>query len=172
MDKSRPAGQVLVRNIETNEILEPKMERMYHRMSGAVADSMVLYHTVYSIPMIVTEITLYHTMKRIDFSYRLVLDRIPLREAFVVFPFQMESPRFTFQGIGTPVRVFEDIVEGGNKRLCLSVDYGRSAYHGIRRDSSDGGIPGAPAFKPGRVPGAVRERKRYEKRQHGIDDFI
>lgn len=114
MDKSRPAGQVLVRNIETNEIFEPKMERMYHRMSGAVADSMVLYHTVYSIPMIVTEITLYHTMKRIDFSYRLVLDRIPLREAFVVFPFQMEEPRFTFQGIGTPVRVLEDIVEGGN----------------------------------------------------------
>ena len=111
---NQPVGQILVRDIETNRIFQTKPERMYHRMEGAVADSMVLYSTVYSIPLAVTEIILYHTMKRIDFSYRLVLDRTPLREAFVVFPFEMENPIFTYQGIGTPVRAFEDIIEGAN----------------------------------------------------------
>lgn len=111
---NQPVGQILVRDIETNQTFRPKTEHMYHRMAGAVADSMVIYATVYSIPLAVTEIILYHTMKRIDFSYRLVLDRTPLREAFVIFPFQMENPSFTFQGIGTPVRAFEDIIEGAN----------------------------------------------------------
>ncbi len=108
------AGQIVVRDIETGHMYQPRMERMYHRMSGPVADSMVIYASVYSVPLFVMEVTLYHTMKRIDFSYRLVLDKVPLREAFVVFPFCMKEPQFTFQGIGTPVRAFEDIIEGAN----------------------------------------------------------
>ena len=42
------------------------------------------------------------------------MDRIPLREVFINFPFCVQDPTFTFQGIGTPVKAFDDIVVGAN----------------------------------------------------------
>lgn len=113
-DPEFAVGAVLVRNIETDELVEAKTQKMYHRMAGPVADSMVSYQTVYSLPLIVMEVVLYHQTKRIDFSYRFVMDRIPLREVFINFPFCVQDPTFTFQGIGTPVKAFDDIVVGAN----------------------------------------------------------
>ncbi len=113
-DPGFSVGTVLVRNIETDELTEAKTQKMYHRMAGPVADSVVSYQTAYSLPLIVMEVVLYHQTKRIDFSYRLVMDRIPLREAFINFPFRLKAPTFSFQGIGAPVKAFDDIVVGAN----------------------------------------------------------
>lgn len=114
IDTDHPFGGLLVKEIESDTLYTPTLHRMRHRLSGAVADSMVLYGSVYSVPSFVTEITLYHTTKRIDVSHRILLDRTPLREVFTVFPFAMNTPRFSYQGIGTPIRAFDDIVEGSN----------------------------------------------------------
>ncbi|MBE6571678.1 MAG: hypothetical protein E7656_05490 [Ruminococcaceae bacterium] len=85
-----------------------------HRMSGPLADSIVLYSECFGMPSIVTEIILYHKVKRIDFCYRITMEAIPLREAFVLFPFGNSDPVFSFQGIGAPVMAFDDIIAGGN----------------------------------------------------------
>ena len=113
-DEAYPFGGIVVRDIEANKMHMPRVDKLYHRMSGEVADSIVLCTSVYSIPLIVTEITLYHTTKRIDFAYRLVLDQTPLREAFALFPFLVDNPHFTYQGIGMPLKAFDDMVEGSN----------------------------------------------------------
>jgi hypothetical protein len=75
---------------------------------------MVIESSAPALPAIVTEITLYHAVKRIDLSYRLVLDRTPLREVLVCFPFGAEEPRFSYGSLGTTLRAFEDVVAGAN----------------------------------------------------------
>lgn len=83
-------------------------------MSGGVADSIIIHSFCYGMPVIVTEIILYHTTKRIDFNYKITVDTVPMREAYIVFPFENENPKYRFQGLGVPVDAFDDIVPGAN----------------------------------------------------------
>ena len=50
-------------------------------------------------PRLVQEITLYHTLKRVDVSLRLLRDATPHLELYCAFPFQVEPPRFRYSSL-------------------------------------------------------------------------
>lgn len=107
-------GEVVSRDIEKNVMYRQKTYSVNKRMTGPVADSIVVRSACYSMPSVVNEIILYHNVKRIDFNYRIVIDTVPMREAYIVFPAKIKQPQFSFQGIGSPVKAFDDIVCGAN----------------------------------------------------------
>ena len=114
VDEGCVFGEILAYNIEADKLCKPTVQSIEHRLCGAVADSVVIKSSVFSVPSVITEVTLYHMTKRIDISYRIVLDRTPLREVLVSFPFCVDQPEFSFQGLGSTVRAFYDIVPGAN----------------------------------------------------------
>jgi hypothetical protein len=93
------------------------------RCCGPVADSLVITADTYAVPSIVMELTLYHTVKRIDLSYRLTWDRTPLREVYIALPFSAAAPRFAYRSNGSLIHAFDDIVNGGNTNQCAVDEY-------------------------------------------------
>lgn len=113
-DGEMPFGAVAAYDIGGDTLHMQHAFSMERRKSGPVADSVVIRSSVYSAPLIVSEITLYHELARIDFSCRITLDRTPLRELYICFPFAAENPEFSYQGTGAPIRAFDDILPGAN----------------------------------------------------------
>ncbi|MGI6744551.1 MAG: glycosyl hydrolase-related protein [Eubacteriales bacterium] len=118
-----PFGTVISHDIQTGRIYAPTGKYLQHRKHGLVADSILICSETYSAPQIITEITLYHKIKRIDFAYRIMLNRTPLRELFIHFPFKVNSPSFSYQGSGARISAFDDIVPGANTNQYTVGDY-------------------------------------------------
>ena len=143
---------------------------MYHRKTGPVADSMVICSRVYAAPAITAEITLYHTLKRIDIAYRITLDSTPQKEIFIEFPFCAEHPDFLYQNGGLRINAFSDIVPGGNTNHHAVSDYCliQSPHAGIVLAASE-----ARLFEFGGMhPTAVSQAHHQISPQGFTDSFI
>lgn len=122
-DGSLPVGSVLFRDIRANAVHTWKTNRTYRRKSGPVADSIVIEATCDGAPQITAEITLYHTVKRIDFAYRMLIDRTPVREMYIEFPFSVNAPKFSYGGTDCEVNAFDDIITGSNTNQYAANGY-------------------------------------------------
>lgn len=122
-DRSLPVGAIIFRDVRNNSCSMQEVRSVKRRKSGAVADSLVLHAVCQGAPQITAEITLYNQMKRIDFAYRMILDRTPLREMFISFPFAAENASFVFGGTDCEVRAFDDIVAGANTNQYAACRY-------------------------------------------------
>ncbi len=130
-DGSMPVGSVIFRDVRDDSLSVQHTNSVYRRKSGPIADSIVIEAACKGAPQITAEITLYHTLKRIDFAYRLILDRTPLREMFINFPFAADSPEFVFGGTDCEVKAFDDIVKGANTN-----QYAANRYAAVKSEDT------------------------------------
>jgi hypothetical protein len=127
VDHEAPHGfaQVIARHCETG-VQEPlvfrpsEAERLQGLPPLSVVESGPVFTTlrqkgsVAGCPSITREITLYHTLKRIDVSLRLLRDSTPNLELYCAFPFQVESPRFRYESAGAIIEPLRDQLPGSN----------------------------------------------------------
>ncbi len=130
-DDIQPVGEVVFRDVKQNQLRMQEVYSVYRRKSGAVADSIVITASCKGAPQIITEVTLYHKIKRIDFSYRIILDRTPLREMYICFPFAANRPEFVFGGTDCEIRAFDDIVKGANTN-----QYAANRYAAVKSEDT------------------------------------
>lgn len=125
-------GTLLFRDIRDGSVTTETFRRTEVSRSGPVADSLLFYGSCPGAPEILTEVTLYHTVKRIDLSYRLMLDPTPLRELYAAFPFPGEHPVCTYGGTDGPIRLFRDTVPGGNTNQVAANRFAAVESDGFR----------------------------------------
>jgi hypothetical protein len=88
--------------------------------SVAVVEDGPLYTTirckggVTGCPSLTRDITLYHTVKRIDVGLRLLRDSTPNLELYCAFPFKVDSPRFRYESAATVIEPLRDQLPGSN----------------------------------------------------------
>ena len=116
-------GQVVTRDIRDNSCHLMRYCGCVRRCCGLVADSLVITADTYAVPSVVMELTLYHTVKRSDLSYRLTWDRTPQREVYIALPFSAVAPRFAYRSNGSLIRAFDDVISGGNTNQCAVDEY-------------------------------------------------
>lgn len=109
-----PFGCILTRNIQNGNIDSHHISDSYKSFVGPVASGYVIRSSVYGAPEIITEIILHHSVKRIDVSVRLLLDRTPAKEIFVSFPFLAKNPIFSYQGVNFNGKAFDSQMSGVN----------------------------------------------------------
>ncbi len=107
-------GQVVVRESGTSKQHVMENIRVRRGFDGPVMKSIIVEGTAYGFPLIVEEITLYNGIKRVDFNVRVLKDSTALLELYVVFPFRMEKPRFTYEGPNIVVKPPRDQLPGSH----------------------------------------------------------
>ena len=81
---------------------------------GPVYGSVLISGCVKGCPQVVTEIVLYDEIKRIDVLNRVLRDSLPLLEVYFAFPFSIENPEFTFEGVGCVIEPLKDQFPSSN----------------------------------------------------------
>jgi alpha-mannosidase len=107
-------GQMIIRDCGTGE------EELSRTLGASLAQVGPVYATIKlkkeasCCPRVTEEITLYHTIKRVDLSARILRDSTPTKEVFFAFPFQVEEPRFHFEAPNAVIEPIQDQLPGSN----------------------------------------------------------
>jgi hypothetical protein len=80
--------------------------------SGPVAVSLVIEGEMPGAPERTQEIVLYRGLKRVEFRNRILKDADGSRRFYIAFPFDVEKPRFVFEGPMNVIRPVEDQLPG------------------------------------------------------------
>ena len=109
-------SNVILREFSEKQDHIPKMMSAERRLTGPVAESILIRSTDPCLPAVTTEILLYKTIRRIDVSLRMTLVPCPASAIWIAFPFAAEKPVFLY---GTPNGAVDltdnrDIVPGTN----------------------------------------------------------
>lgn len=126
-------------------------------------------------PRITMELTLQHSVKRIDVSFRILRDSTPMRELYVAFPFLIESPNFRFESTGSVIEPVRDQWPGS----CT--DY-YAVQHWVDVYNDDYGVTWTPldtpmaelgGLWPGYVSGAHHGARgpEYGHEFHGLEEL-
>jgi len=78
-------------------------------------------------------VTLYHTLKRIEVSLRILRDSTPNLELYLAFPFSVPEPRFRYEASGTVIEPLRDQMPG------TATDY-YAVQHWVEVQNSDLGV--------------------------------
>jgi alpha-mannosidase len=81
---------------------------------GPLYSTIRLRGSLAGCPALTQEITLYHTIKRIDVAIRLLRDSTPNMELYCAFPFQVSNPHFRYEATGTVIEPLRDQLPGTN----------------------------------------------------------
>jgi len=103
---SHAFGQMIVRTAQGSELSPPALEAVEIVEDGLICTTLRIKLAAPCCPRVTEDITLYHGLKRIDLGFCVLRDSTPMRELYVAFPFQIENPRFRFEG---PAAVVEPI---------------------------------------------------------------
>jgi hypothetical protein len=90
---------------------------------GPVFAALSLKGSAPGCPNWTQEIILYNTMKRIDVNVRLLRDSTPMLELYLAFPFQIQAPRFRFEGTDTVIEPIRDQLPGSNTDYYATQHY-------------------------------------------------
>ncbi len=107
-------GEVLARSCETGQEERIRVPSISIAETGPVYTTLRLNGSVLGCPSVTEEITLYHGLKRIDVSARLLRDSTPNLELYCAFPFQVEGPRFRYESADTVIEPLRDQLPGSN----------------------------------------------------------
>ena len=145
IDHAAPHGfaDVVARECETGA--ESVMVRHVHRdwlaESGPLFTTFRQTGSVPGCPSVTREITLYHTLKRVDVGLRVLRDSTPNLELYCAFPFQIEAPRFRFESAATVMEPLRDQLPGSN------TDY-YGVQHWAEVSNAQCGVVWAPVDAP------------------------
>jgi alpha-mannosidase len=134
-------GQLIVRESGTAREEVLRVGDVAVVESGALYTTVRLKGEVSSCPRVTIEITLHHTIKRIDWAARILRDSTPMRELYVAFPFEVENPRFHFEAGGAVIEPLRDQWPGSN-----TDDY--AVQHWVDVSGDDWGVAWTPVDTP------------------------
>lgn len=116
VDAEAPHGfaQMIVRSAETAEEELIRITGMSVSEAGPVYTTARLKGETSCSPRVTIEVTLYHTLKRVDVNARLLTDSTPAREIYFAFPFLIEDPQFRFEAVDSVIEPIRDQWPGSN----------------------------------------------------------
>ncbi len=107
-------GQIIVRWCETGQEEVGQISRIAVTENGPLFTTLRLQGKVVGCPQWTQEITLYHTLKRVEVNLRVLRDATPNLEVYCAFPFQVEAPRFHFEATDSVIEPLVDQLPGSN----------------------------------------------------------
>lgn len=124
VDRAAPHGfaEVIARDCETARQEGVRVSQTALVESGPVFSTLRLRGSLPGCPSLTREITLYHTVKRIDVALRLLRDSTPNLELYCAFPFQVADSQaepgpglhFRYEAADTVMEPLRDQLPGSN----------------------------------------------------------
>jgi len=107
-------NQFVAKWVQTGKQEGPSPATLRAGQNGPVCTSLIAQSSGPGCPQIVQEVVLYDSIKRIDLFNRVLKDSTPLLEVYFAFPFQVEEPKFRFEGSNSVIEPFKDQFPGSN----------------------------------------------------------
>jgi hypothetical protein len=107
-------GQLIVRACETGTEQSGRVTRVIAGEHGPIFSSVVVKGEASGCPRWTEEIRLYHPVKRVDVSTRVLRDSTPMLELYVAFPFRVENPSFRYESANSVIEPTVDQLPGSN----------------------------------------------------------
>lgn len=107
-DSPHPFANILVRSSENGPVTPGSVTSTTLVEHGPVLTTLRRRGHAPGCPQWTQEITLYHSLKRIDVNNRVLRDSTPMLEVFFAFPFQVSHPQFHYEA---PAAVIEPLVD-------------------------------------------------------------
>jgi hypothetical protein len=107
-------NQFVAKWVQTAQQEGPAPAEIRIGQKGPVCASLVARSSGPGCPQIVQEVVLYADIKRIDLLNRVLKDSTPLLEIYFAFPFQVEGPKFRFEGSNSVIEPLRDQFPGSN----------------------------------------------------------
>ncbi len=107
-------NQFVVKWVQTAKQEGPAAAEIHAGQRGPICASFVARGSGPGCPQIVQEVVLYAGLKRIDLSNRVLKDSTPLLEIYFAFPFQVDGPKFRFEGSNSVIEPLRDQFPGSN----------------------------------------------------------
>jgi len=116
VDRQAPdkLNQFVAKWVQTAKQEGPTAAEIRTGKKGPVYASLVARSSGPGCPQIVQEVVLYADLKRIDLFNRVLKDSTPLLEVYFAFPFQVEGPKFRFEGSNSVIEPLRDQFPGSN----------------------------------------------------------
>jgi len=108
----QPFGSVFSRQSKTGELYLDTVKDMKKICDGDVSETVLITAVGADVPEIVKEFTLYKGVKKIGYSVRILKTSTPTREIYTCFPFDVEDPKFYYEGSNCLPQAFYDVVPG------------------------------------------------------------
>ncbi len=158
VDHGAPHGfaEVVARHCETGEQEAASMSRVALAESGPLYATLRFAGSVAGCPSVTRDITLYHTLKRIDVGLRVLRDSTPNLELYCAFPFQVEAPRFRYESSASVIEPLRDQLPGSNTDYYAVQHWAEvgNERHGVVWTSVDAPMAEFGGLWPGYVSGA------------------
>jgi len=107
-------NQFVAKWVQTAKQEGPGKAEVRIGQKGPVYASLIARSSGPGCPEIVQEVVLYADLKRIDLFNRVLKDSTPLLEVYFAFPFQVEGPKFRFEGSNSVIEPLRDQFPGSN----------------------------------------------------------
>ena len=107
-------NQFVAKWVQTGKQQGPPAAAIRVGQVGPVYASLISTSAGIGCPQIVQEVVLYESVKRIDLFNRVLKDSTPQLEVYFAFPFQVEQPKFRFEGTNSVIEPFKDQFPGSN----------------------------------------------------------
>lgn len=116
VDQSAQHGvnQLVGKWVQTGKIQPAQKASIRRGATGPVYASLIVETSGPGCPQVIQEVALYHDIKRIDFANRVLKDSTPLLEIYFAFPFQIDDPKFHFEGSNSVIEPLKDQFPGSN----------------------------------------------------------
>lgn len=117
VDSSAPhsLNQLIVKQVDKKIEYSPETAEISTGVKGPVYCSVLIKSACKGCPIVVQEVIIYDRIKRIDIANRILKDSTPLQELYFSFPFDIDRPKFSFEGTMIPeMKPFEDQLPGTN----------------------------------------------------------
>jgi hypothetical protein len=107
-------NQFVAKWVQTGKQEGPGVAAIRGGQNGPVCASMISQSSGPGCPQIIQEVMLYESVKRIDLFNRVLKDSTPQLEIYFAFPFQVEEPKFRFEGTNSVIEPLKDQFPGSN----------------------------------------------------------
>jgi len=107
-------GQFIVRSSATLEEEPLRITDARVTESGPLVTTLRMRGETPACPRVTIEVTLYHTVKRVDLAVRMLRDSTPNVEVYLAFPFAVDEPQFRFEAGGSVIEPLRDQWPGSN----------------------------------------------------------
>ncbi len=116
VDRQAPdkLNQFVAKWVQTGAREGPVCTEIRIGQKGPVYGSLIARSSGPGCPQIVQEVVLYDRIKRIDLLNRVLKDSTPLLEVYFAFPFQVDRPKFRFEGSNSVIEPLRDQFPGSN----------------------------------------------------------
>lgn len=105
-------NQLVIRSVQDGQTTGPDHVDIMVGEKGPVRATLIVHGQGSGCPQLVQEITLYNTVKRIDFANRVLKDATPFQDVVFAFPFAIDTPNFRYDAANSVINPISDQLPG------------------------------------------------------------